>query len=194
MSVLAGWYISPYAQALFTRNTEVIDGLLMDATWKIIPNGVSSILMLSISNVGIPVALAIGRKEDRAHYETFHTVLHEVLGIGLQGWKVVSDQGTALRSVCRQHRNEQFLCLRHFLVSLTRNVWSEEIGNLIRCGVSQDFDCLCAEYEPRFLQALEAGSGSPVAKRLRKLLANVGLGLISGHVAVVDGVKWGRSR
>jgi hypothetical protein len=135
------------------------------------------------------VALAVGRKADRAFYQTFRTVLHEVLGIGLQGWNVVSDRGTTLRSVYRQRRNEQFLCLRHFLVSLKRKVWSEEIGNLIRCGVSQDFDCLRAEYEPRLLQALEAGSGSPVAKRPRKLLANFGLGLISGHVVVVDGVK-----
>jgi hypothetical protein len=39
---------------------------LMDTTWKTIPNCVSSILMLSISNVGIAVALAIGRKDDRA--------------------------------------------------------------------------------------------------------------------------------
>jgi hypothetical protein len=102
----------------------------------------------------------------------------------------VSDQGTAIRSVCREHHHEQFLCLRHFLACLKRKAWSEAIGNLIRCGVSEDFACLCAEHEPRFLQALEAGSESPVAKRLRKLLANVRLGLISGHVAVVDGVKW----
>jgi hypothetical protein len=69
-------------------------------------------------------------------------------------------------------------------------MWSEEIGNLIRCRVSQDFDRLCAEYEPRFLQALEAGFESPGTKRLLKLLANVGLRLTFGHIAIVDDVKW----
>jgi hypothetical protein len=183
-------YLNPYAEALFRRNADLIDGLLIDATWEIIPNCVASILMLSTSNVGIPVALAIGPKDDRALDETFDAVLHDRFAIELGDWRVVSDQGTALRSVCTQHGSDQFPCLRHVLVSEKRKVWSDEIGNLIRCRVGDDFARLCAEYEPRLSRALDAGSGSPGVKRLGKLLARVGLGLRWGRIAILDMGKW----
>jgi hypothetical protein len=62
ISIAKGCYVTPYAHAIFIRNRAMIDGLLMDATWKIIWSCVSSILMLSITNVGIPAALTIGPK------------------------------------------------------------------------------------------------------------------------------------
>jgi hypothetical protein len=190
MSVLSGCYITPYAQALFLRNAELIDGLLMDATWKILRSCVSSILMVSISNVGIPVALALGPKEDRFLYELFYVTLREVFDIDLDHWRVVSDQGTALCSVCQHHQNDQFLCLRHFLRSLKHRMWSEEIGNLIRCRAPDDFERLCAEYQTRFSSALDIGPTSPEARRLRKLLGKVGLNVAAGRIIVVNHNKW----
>jgi hypothetical protein len=91
---------------LFTRNQHLIDGILMDATWKIIRVSVASILMLSICNVGIPVMLAIGPKEDKAVYETFCTILQDHFNINLNGYRAVSDQRTALRAVCIDHENQ----------------------------------------------------------------------------------------
>jgi hypothetical protein len=106
MSVLQGCYITHYAQHLLIRNRDLGDGVIMDATWKIIRSCVASILMLSIANVAIPVALAMGPKEDRVLYELFHTVLREQLGISLEDYRVVSDQGSAVRAICNRHRNE----------------------------------------------------------------------------------------
>jgi hypothetical protein len=62
ISVLQGCYITQYAQHLLIRNRDLVDGLIMDATRKIIGNCVASILMLSIANAAIPVALAMARK------------------------------------------------------------------------------------------------------------------------------------
>jgi hypothetical protein len=90
----------------------------MDATWKIIRVSVASILMLSICNVGIPVMLAIGPKEDKAFYEIFYAILRDHFNINLNGYRAVSDQGTALCAVCIGHENQQFLCLCQFSVSL----------------------------------------------------------------------------
>jgi hypothetical protein len=73
--------------------------------------------MLSIAIVGIPVALTISPKEDKALYETFYSVFSEEFGISLMEYRVVSDQGRALRAVCALHGNEQLFCLRHFLMS-----------------------------------------------------------------------------
>jgi hypothetical protein len=36
MSILSGCYVTPYVYTLFRWNADLIDGLLMDATWKII--------------------------------------------------------------------------------------------------------------------------------------------------------------
>jgi hypothetical protein len=112
--------MAPSMPALSTQNQHLIDGISMDATWKIIRVSVASILMLSICNIGIPVMLAIGPKEDKALSETFYTILRGHFNINLNGDLAVSEQGTALRAGCIDHENQQFLCLRHFLVSLKR--------------------------------------------------------------------------
>jgi hypothetical protein len=91
MSVVKGCYVSPSTEILFLHNARLIDGLLMDATWKIIRNCVASILMLSIMNVGIPVALAIGPKEDKSLYEIFYSTMLNRFGIDLGAYPVVSD-------------------------------------------------------------------------------------------------------
>jgi hypothetical protein len=161
----------------------------MDATWKIIRSCVASILMLSIANVAIPVTLAIGRKEDRVLYGLFHNVVREELGISLEDYRGVSDQGSASRAVCNRHRNEQFFCLRHFLVSLKLNVWSDEIGNLVRCRVLLDCQRLCTTYEIRFAEALLSPQ-SPVARQLLKMLGKVGLSFDMSRTPIQDSQKW----
>jgi hypothetical protein len=62
--------------------------------------------------------LAIGPKEDKTLYDTFQIILQDHCNISLNGYRAVSYQGTTLRAVCIGHKNQHFLCLRHFLVSL----------------------------------------------------------------------------
>jgi hypothetical protein len=188
MSVLQGCYITQYAQYLLIRNRDLVDGLITDAIWKIIRSCVTSILMLSIANVAIHVALAMGPKEDRALYEVFHTVVREELGISLEDY-IVSDQGSAFRAICNRHRSEQFFCLSHFLVSLKLKVWSDEIGNLVRCRVLSDFQRFCATYEIRFAEALLSPQ-SPVARRLLKMLGRVELSFDMGRITIQDSQNW----
>jgi hypothetical protein len=161
----------------------------MDSTWKIILSRVSPILMLSIVNVGIPVALTIGPKEDKALYETFYRVFSEEFVISLMEYRVVSDQGRALRAVYALHGNEQFFCLRHFLVSLKLKIWSDDVGNLIRCCVRGNFERLCAIYQRHFAEAL-VSRHSPKATRLVKVLGNMGLSFEEGRIVSQDGSKW----
>jgi hypothetical protein len=77
----------------------------MDAIWTIIRVSAASILMLSICNVGIPVMLAIGPKEDKTFDETFDAILQDHFNINLNGYRAVSDQGTTLCAVCINHEN-----------------------------------------------------------------------------------------
>jgi hypothetical protein len=168
-----------------TQNGDLIDGLLLDATFKIIPCAVASIMNLSICNVGVPLALAFGPVEDVNLYEDFHRVFEQLFGIDLNGYRVVCDQGSALRAVCRRHENPQFICLRHLLVSLKRKLFSDEVGLLVRCRVRGDYDRLCAAYVPIFA----AAEGSD-ARLLARTLAKVGLEFVSGEIRRIDPARW----
>lgn len=58
-SILSGIYISPFAKSIFSDlNCHLVDGLLMDTTWKAMPYYVTSILMASICNVGVPAYIS----------------------------------------------------------------------------------------------------------------------------------------
>jgi hypothetical protein len=159
----------------------------MDATWKIIRSYVTSILMLSIANVATPVALAMGPTENRTLYEVLHTMVREELGISLEDHRIVSDQESASRAICDRHRNEQFFCLRHFLVSL--KVWSDAIGNLVRCRVLPDSRRLCATYKIRFAEALLSPQ-SPVARWMLKILDKVRFYFHMGRITIQNSQKW----
>jgi hypothetical protein len=63
MSVISAFCVPPCGPALFMRDRGLIGGLLMDATWKIIPVSIALILVLSVCHLGIPVMMAIGLKK-----------------------------------------------------------------------------------------------------------------------------------
>ncbi len=70
-SILSGIYISPYAKSILEKNVEILDGLLMDTTWRVLPYYVTSILMCSVCNIGIPIAFSFGKGETASLYEMF---------------------------------------------------------------------------------------------------------------------------
>jgi hypothetical protein len=155
VSVIKGCYVTPFMLALFRRNQHLTNGILM----------------------------AIGPKEDKTLYKTFYAIRQDHLNINLNGYRAVSDQGTALRAVWINHENQQFLCLRHFLVSLKRKMWSHEAGTLMCCCVRDDCQRVCPEYAPRSAGALQ----DPVslsAVRLGKTLTKIGLAVDGGAIVI----------
>jgi hypothetical protein len=179
LCVLKGCYITPHAHPVMTQKAALIDGLLLDATFKIIRCAVASIMSLSTCNVSVP--MAFGPIEDAELYETFHRVFLELFGMDLNRYHVVCDQSSALRAVCTRHGNQQFICLRHLLLTLKRKLFSEEVGQLVRCRVQDDYDRLCGLYAPIF--AVAEGSD---ARLLCRTLAKVGLAFDAGVIAQFD--------
>jgi hypothetical protein len=114
----------------------------MDTTWRVLRLYVTSVLTVVIGNVGIPIAVSFGPVEDTALYDTFYTTLMELLGFDLSTFTVESDQGSALRAICKKYQNPHLACLLHLLVSLGRGPFAFEIGNLVRCWSHVDFDRL----------------------------------------------------
>ena len=70
--IKSGVYISPWVQSLLTDNDDLIQGYLLDTTWKIMSSYVTSIMMGSSYSVGIPLAFAFGRSEEKKTISKTH--------------------------------------------------------------------------------------------------------------------------
>jgi hypothetical protein len=60
-SILQGWCKSPWAESIFQLNT--IDGLMLDTTWHVLRQYVTSPLMAVYRNVAVPLGFAFGVAE-----------------------------------------------------------------------------------------------------------------------------------
>ena len=148
--IVSGIYISPFAKSIFLDNVDIIDGLLMDTTWHVLPYYVTSILMVSTCNVGIPVAFSFGDAETVELYDILFKVIKENIDIDISNYKIESDNGTALSAICRKYKCTHLRCLRHFLVSLGTKPYSKQIGDLVSAKCEHDFNALCDEYKESF--------------------------------------------
>ena len=114
--VVSGIYLSPWAKSLLKNNPDLIQGLLLDTTWKVMSLYVTSIVMGSAMNTGIPLGFAFGHGEDKNLYIELLSTLQEKTEIELRGTVIESDQGSALKSACSHFQMTHIACLRHLLV------------------------------------------------------------------------------
>lgn len=67
--VIGGTYILPFTKSILSDYQEIINGLLLDTTFKILPSFVTSILMGSSFNTWIPLSFTFGETENKQLYE-----------------------------------------------------------------------------------------------------------------------------
>ena len=184
-TILDGIYISPFVLSLFKKREDLIHGLLMDTTWKIINKFVTSILMISIRNVGFPIAYAFGPAEDKVLYEKFIKQFKDLFDIDLKGYIVQSDQGSALKSVCDAFKNH-IACLRHFLVSLKAKPFSFQIGQIIKCKCIKDLNAILMQYSEDFAKIEDPS----LKKQLDQTLEKIGMIYKNGVLVIANQNKW----
>ena len=185
-SIVNGIYISPYAKSILLDNPSKIDGILMDTTWRVINKYVTSILMVTSYNVGIPIAFAFGESEDKKLYSLFIKEFNERLNIDLKQYVVESDQGTALKAVCDTFQKIHLACLRHFLVSLGSHPFSYQIGKLISCRNDFELDTLIAHYNSCFKKIED----EKMLKDLRKVLTKIGMSFDENGLHISNLTQW----
>ena len=187
-SILNGLFIAPTAKSLFENNKEMIDGLMMDTTWKTINKYVTSILMCSSFNVGVSVGFAFGCAEDKDLYNLFIDKFKAVIGVDLTAFCVESDQGSALRSVCDEFKQSHLACLRHFKVSLKTNVFSHAICSIISCRSEFELEKLLGEYSKQFAVIEDEKEKNTLLDQLHK----VGLTINANQIIISDSKTWSR--
>ena len=137
-SIIDGVYISSFASSILRENADIVDGLIMDTTWKVMKNYVTSILVASSFSVSIPLGFSFGAAETKDLYELLFIYFKSKLDIDLSQYIIESDQGSALRSVCEHYGNEHLACLRHLLVSLRYDEFGFQVANLDRSHFQQN--------------------------------------------------------
>ena len=108
--IKGGIYISPFAKAIITSG-DCIKGLLLDTTWKIMPMYVTSIIMASSMNVGIPLGFSFGSGEDKTLYQRHFAAFSEQLGVDISKFVTESDQ----ESVCLQFVTKNLQNILHVI-------------------------------------------------------------------------------
>lgn len=189
-SILGGIYVSPFAQSICSPlNEDIVDGLLMDVTWKVIAGYKTSILMSSICNVGIPLGFAFGPGETKELYNLFYTTFKSVIDIDLSKYIMESDGGTALKSIIADYNQVHLICHNHYLRNLKTKEFSHQVGALTSCKCEIDLNILIDLYSQEFSKYLD---NEEKMIRLQKSLQTCGMQFnIEKHkIEITDIDQW----
>ena len=180
MYIIGGVYISPFARSVLQSKT--INGLLLDTTWRVMPMYVTSIIMASTMNIGIPIGFSFGSCEDKILYERHFQSFAAQTSIDLSKFVLESDQGSALIAICEDHHMTHVACLRHLLVSLRFSAHSYAIGKILRCTTIFELNNALTTFSILFSKITDPDEMAD----LNKALGKVGLEFADGSLNLVN--------
>jgi hypothetical protein len=184
-SLVRGCFIISYAKSILKCND--IKCIVMDTTFRIFPLYTTAFLFAVYSNTGIPLAYSFARTESTKIYSIFFDAFKIFLGVDLSIYKLLSDQGSALKAVANEKGCRHFFCLRHALKSLGTDLFSFEVGELIKAKTLEDFTSLKTEFENRFQTLIPHSENY---KRLNQKLKKVGLVYSENQIIINDHNKF----
>jgi hypothetical protein len=188
-SIMSGLYIHPLSPSIIRhRDENRIAGLMMDTTWSVTRLYVTAILVAVSRNTSIPLAFAFGPAETTDLYAQFYESFQTQYQIDLGRFIVESDQGAALKAICREHGNPHRACLRHFLARLKHPYFSVYVADLVRARTNEEFQLLCKHYHPILKSVV---SQSPELRTAAdQTFKKAGLAFNNMAIYVADPVRW----
>ena len=107
-----------------------------------------------------------------------------------------SDQSKALNAFFTKNNIKNLVCNRHLLVSLQKNIFSFQIGNIVKCRNQLDLDtcfCLYSDEFEKFLIDYKEQHGEKahddMKKQLNVILEKVGL-TFSDKIEIAQKKRW----
>ncbi len=183
--ILGGTYLSPFASSLV--QSQFTNGILLDTTWALFKNYVTSIPTAVIQNVGQPLGFTFGLVENVEIYNSFFEVFENCFGYRITEFILVaeSDQGVSLKSFVESQGIQHLYCLRHLLCSLGKSQYSSQVGNLVKAVCEADFNSLRSSYENSWKDVTAKD-----LQKIRRLLKKTGLDIVSGRIIISDQDRW----
>ena len=185
-SVVNGIYITPYTVSILKNNPTILNGLMLDTTWKVMYNYVTSILVASVCNVSVPLGFSFGKSETKDEYQLLFSFFKSKLNIDLSNYIIESDQGSALKSVCSDNSCIHLACLRHLLVSLKYDEFSYDAAKLVKAKSMTDFEVICNILSERYKNI----SDEKTFAKLLKTLDKIGLTFYDDAIHISNTERW----
>jgi hypothetical protein len=188
-SNMGGIYVHPAAASIIHHKEENhIAGLIMDTTWTVMRLYVTAILVAISRNTAIPLAFSFGASETTELYRNFYQLFQKRYGISIGKWIVESDQGPALKAICKENGNPHRICLRHFLARLKHPYFSVCVAEFVRARTEGEFNMIRESYF-KFLQA--AIQGNPDMRHAAERESRkAGLSSNDNEIYIGDRERW----
>lgn len=189
--ILAGVHVLQNAYSIFHENPELqIDGFVLDTTWRVTPNYVTSILNACFLNTSLPIAFAFGSGETKYLYDILLQTTESQLNINLSDSILESDEGPALKSICEERSIMQLKCTRHFLEKLKKMDYYYEIKHLIQCTSQIDFQNAIEQFSTQFSQICIENPDEFI--KINSILSKIGLVFIGDQISIENELKWNK--
>jgi hypothetical protein len=188
-SIVVGLFIHLRAlSVLQNRDQNRIAGLMIDTTWSIMRQSVTSILVALSRNTAIARAFAFGRAETNELYEQFYTGFSSH-GVDLARFIIESGKGSALISFCQRHGITQRFCLHPFLRTLKDPIFVVSVGDSVRARTDIELQLPFERHSVQLAGKLH--QERDLTKREIKQLAKAGLGITAGNqIYIQDEFCW----
>ena len=184
--IVSGIYISPCARSILLEN-QVLNGFLLDTTWKVMPKYVTSIIMGSLYNTGVGLGFSFGRGEDKEIYSSLLREISRRYSYSFESKVLESDQGSALKSVADEFKMKHLACLRHLLVSLKYNEVSYLVGIILRTVSDTDYQ-RALNFINTFID--EKLTDENKITEANKIFQKVGLSILNHRVEISNEERW----
>jgi hypothetical protein len=134
--ISSGIYISPFAQSILASNQ--IDALILDTTFRLLPNYVTSIMFGVFPHTGVPLAFSFKKNESNKTYHLFFDVFQTHFHITLNDYPILSDQGSSLVSICLRFNLKNYFCIWHLLHGFGYKQVTFEISLLVKASSQKE--------------------------------------------------------
>lgn len=186
--ITSGVYVFPEASCLLHKYSELIKGYMLDTTWRLFSQYVTSILTACLFNTSLPIAFAWGHGESKALYTFLLNTVEEIIDYDFHNKVFESDQGSSLKGLFKDYSIKHLYCLRHFLSCLKYKDYSYELSTLIRCTSEFEFDNSKIVFGKNFNKIIEKNPDE--LENINKALKKIGLTFSNKLIKIENQEKW----
>ena len=183
--VYRGCYVSPFAKSIFKKSS-IIDGIMLDGTFKVLKNYVTCLVMCISKNTGIPVGFSFSKIENCDLYDIVFETFLEIVGVDLSQFQIESDEGQFLLQSLSNRRCKHLSCLRHLQANVQKRKYGFQVSKLVSARCKKDFESLVQKFESIFQKIDEEKDLSS----LEDTLNYVGLTFINKEIDFLNLDRW----
>jgi hypothetical protein len=132
-------------------------------------------------NMTIPRAISFARVENSLLCKLPFPVFYAGYGIRPADLIIESDEQAILKAVCQEFAAKLLRCLGNFLLSLKKQRFGYDVGNLVKCRTHLEFNMLKKVYEREFAEVV-----SNHLMCLNHTPRKAGLSFVSGRLIISD--------